>query len=41
MPKDAYSNFPISFMPKILGFMTKGMLGGKNNPSPFLRIENH
>jgi len=35
MPKDAHAKFPISFMPKILGFMLKGMLMKKNNPSPF------
>ncbi|MFT7559758.1 MAG: hypothetical protein ACI93R_001673 [Flavobacteriales bacterium] len=35
MPVDAHAKFPISFMPKILGFMLKGMLGRKNKPSPF------
>ena len=35
MPKGAHLRFPISFMPKMLGFMLKGMIGGKNNPSPF------
>lgn len=37
MPKDSHPRFPISYMPKILGFMLKGMLGRKNNPSPFFR----
>ncbi|MFC1748724.1 DUF6151 family protein [Pseudomonadota bacterium] len=37
MPKDAHSKFPFSFMPKILGFMFKGMLTRKNNPSPFFK----
>jgi len=35
MPKDAHPRFPISFMPKILGFMLKGMLRKRNTPSPF------
>ena len=35
MPKDAHPRFPILFMPKILGFMLKGMLRKKNSPSPF------
>ena len=35
MPKDAHIRFPISYMPKILGFMIKGILRKKNNPSPF------
>ncbi len=35
IPKDAHPKFPISYMPKILGFMLKGMIRGKNNPSPF------
>jgi hypothetical protein len=35
MPKDAHAKFPISAMPKILAFMLKGMLRGKNAPSPF------
>jgi len=37
MPKDAHPKFPISYMPKIIGFMLKGMLGKKNIPSPFFR----
>ncbi len=35
IPKDAHPKFPISYMPKILGFMLKGMIRKKNNPSPF------
>ncbi|WP_297766553.1 DUF6151 family protein [uncultured Muriicola sp.] len=35
MPKDAHPKFPISYMPKILGFMLKGMFKKKNNPSHF------
>jgi len=35
MPKDAHEKFPISFMPKIMGFMAKGMFKKKNAPSPF------
>lgn len=35
MPKDAHPRFPVSYMPKILSFMLKGMLGKKNCPSPF------
>jgi hypothetical protein len=35
MPKDAHPKFPISFMPKILAFMLKGVIGSKNSPSPF------
>ncbi|MCF6322824.1 MAG: DUF6151 family protein [Gammaproteobacteria bacterium] len=35
MPKDAHPKFPISYMPKILGFMLKGMFKKKYNPSPF------
>jgi hypothetical protein len=26
MPKDAHARFPLSYMPKIIGFMLKGML---------------
>lgn len=37
MPKDAHPRFPISYMPKILGFMLKGVLGKKNSPSPFFK----
>lgn len=35
MPKDAHPKFPISYMPKILFFMVKGLLTKKSNPSPF------
>ena len=35
LPKGAHPRFPISFMPKMLGFMLKGMFKKKNNPSPF------
>lgn len=35
MPSDAHHKFPISYMPKILGFMIKGLIGKKNTPSPF------
>lgn len=37
MPKDAYSRFPLSYMPRILAFMLRGMLGKKSNPSPFFK----
>lgn len=37
MPKDAHPRFPMSYMPKILIFMLKGMLGGKSSPSPFFK----
>ena len=37
MPQDAHPKFPVSFMPKIVGFMIKGMFGKKNIPSPFFR----
>jgi len=35
MPRDTHPKFPISYIPKILGFMFKGMFGKKNHPSPF------
>ena len=35
MPEDAHARFPISYMPKILSFMVKGMFKKMNNPSPF------
>ena len=35
MPKDVHPRFPMSFMPKIMGFMLKGVLGKKSSPSPF------
>lgn len=34
-PEDAHDTFPKSFMPRILGFMAKGILLGKHKPSPF------
>ena len=35
MPKDAHAKFPLSFMPKIIAFMLKGIISKKNSPSPF------
>lgn len=35
MPSDAHSKFPISFIPKIISFMLKGVLMKRNSPSPF------
>lgn len=35
MPRDAHLRFPLSYMPKILTFMLKGMFTLKNSPSPF------
>lgn len=40
MPEDAHPRFPLSFMPKILGFMIKGRLTGKHKPSPFFNATN-
>lgn len=37
MPNDAYARFPLSYMPKIIGFMLKGMIGKKQSPSPFFK----
>ncbi len=37
MPRDTHPKFPISYMPKILMFMIKGMLTKKNTPSPFFQ----
>jgi len=37
MPKDAHVRFPLSFMPKIMGFMLKGMFKKMNRPSPFFK----
>jgi hypothetical protein len=37
MPTDVHPKFPLSYMPKIIGFMLKGMLGKKNSPSPFFK----
>lgn len=36
-PTDAHPKFPISYVPKIMGFMLKGIFGKKNRPSPFYR----
>ncbi|PHS69369.1 MAG: hypothetical protein COB23_07065 [Methylophaga sp.] len=35
MPNDVHSKFPLSFMPKIIGFMLKGIFRKRNSPSPF------
>jgi len=35
IPSDAHPRFPISFMPKIMGFMLKGMIRKMHSPSPF------
>jgi hypothetical protein len=35
MPMDVHLRFPVSYMPKIIGFMLKGMFGKKHNQSPF------
>ena len=35
IPKDAHPKFPISFMPKIIRFMLKGVFRNMNAPSPF------
>ncbi len=37
MPKDAHPKFPLSFIPKFLGFMLKGLFGKQNAPSPFFK----
>ena len=37
IPKDTHFKFPLSYMPKIISFMLKGMLGKKNYPSPFFK----
>ena len=36
-PEDAHPTTPISFLPKILVFMLKGLLGRKYSPSPFFK----
>ncbi|MEJ2681764.1 MAG: DUF6151 family protein [Gammaproteobacteria bacterium] len=36
-PDDVHERFPLSFMPKILFFMLKGMLLKKHSPSPFFK----
>jgi hypothetical protein len=35
MPKDAHTRFPITFMPKIISFMLRGMFKKRHSPSPF------
>jgi hypothetical protein len=35
IPNDVHPKFPLSFMPKIIGFMLKGAFGKRNSPSPF------
>jgi len=40
MPKDAHERFPLSFMPKILGFMIKGLVKKNYVPSPFFNGKN-
>lgn len=35
MPADTHPKFPLTYMPKIILFMIKGMLGKKHTPSPF------
>ncbi len=37
MPKDAHARFPLSYMPKIIGFMIKGMFKKRHRPSPFFK----
>lgn len=37
MPQDAHPKIPLSIMPKLIGFMIRGMFGKKNVPSPFFR----
>ena len=37
MPQDAHPKIPLSVMPKLLGFMLRGLFGKKNTPSPFFR----
>lgn len=34
-PKDVHEKFSISYMPKIMSFMLRGILTKKNKPSPF------
>ena len=36
-PADAHDTFPISFMPKIMWFLLKGILTKKSRPSPYPR----
>jgi len=35
MPNDVHATFPLSFMPKIISFMLKGIFRKRNSPSPF------
>ena len=35
MPDDVHLRFPVTFLPKIIGFMLKGLFGKKHQPSPF------
>ncbi len=35
MPKDVHPKYPLSYIPKLMAFMIKGMFKKKNNPSPF------
>lgn len=35
MPSDTHPKFPISFIPKIIAFMLKGILRKRNSPSSF------
>ncbi len=37
MPQDAHPKIPLSILPKLLGFMFRGLLGKKHTPSPFFR----
>ncbi|WP_370980279.1 DUF6151 family protein [Agaribacterium sp. ZY112] len=37
VPEDAHLRFPLSFMPRIIWFMLKGLLGKKHTPSPFFK----
>lgn len=36
-PEDVHVKFPLSYMPKIIGFMLKGLLLKKSSPSPFFK----
>lgn len=37
MPKNAHPKFPLSYMPKILSFMIKGLIKKRHQPSPFFQ----
>jgi hypothetical protein len=39
-PEGAYDRFPLSFLPKLLGFMAKGFLQKKYLPSPYRKDKN-